>query len=682
VTLASVVMKEPDISAAPPELRRLLTKCLQKDPKNRLRWIGDAWDFLETEESATAPSQSRLGTKGIGGKTGWIAVAVFALALAGLAFIHFREKPPAAPAVTRFRYTLPKGQNFTRAGRHIIAISPDGTKLAYVANQQLYLRSMDQLDAEPIRGTNEDPAEPVFSPDGQWIAYFVASGGNSGALFRLKKIAVAGGAPVTLSSQVPGLPYGAAWSGGNIVFGINSGGDSSVRVVPDSGGALRVLWKADPKKERVAQPRLLEDGKHTIFVSHPFAADSGEGDFPGEGDILVQTLDGGDRRKLVSGGTDPHLLPSGQLVYVHDSTLFAVPFDIRRLAVTGGPVPVLEGVTETTASLAGQFSISQDGALAFLPGSVEGAGLRTLFWVDRDGREQAIAARPRTYTEPRLSPDGARIAVAAGDEEHDIWIFDLAKETLTRETFGPAFEYSPLWAPDGRYLYFGSGPNISTPGLPLDIYRKPADGTGAPEALTENLQGGYPQSLAPGGTSLIYYSSSAPGNNHTGGIYQLPLEPKGPAQPLLADPKFRQSYGDVSPDGRWIAYVSGESGHDEIYVRPFPAVNGGRWQISSGGGTRPAWARSGRELFFLDAANRMSVVAVQPGSVFSFGTPKVLFNASSYIEGGVFRSYDVSADGKRFLMVRNVAGDTNEAESIVVVSHWADEVKAKMPARK
>jgi Tol biopolymer transport system component/tRNA A-37 threonylcarbamoyl transferase component Bud32 len=674
VTLASVVMKEPDILAAPPELRRLLTKCLQKDPKNRLRWIGDAWDLLEE-----IPSRDREGAVPVGSRSnaGWMAATgLCALVAAVVSFVHFREKPPAAPGVTRFRYTLPKGQSFTRAGRHVIAISPDGTKLAYVANQQLYLRSMDQLDAEPIRGTNEDPAEPVFSPDGQWIAYFTTPAGNVGALIRLKKIAVTGGAPVTLSGQVP-APYGATWSGGNIVFAVNSGGDSSITTVPDSGGPLRVLWKADSKKERVAQPQLLEDGKHMIFVSAPLAADSGAA---GEGDILVQTLDGGDRRRLVSGGTDPHVLPSGKLVYVHDGTLFAVSFDIRRLAVTGGPVPVLEGVTQATASLAGQFAISQDGALAFAPGSVAEGTARRLLWVDRDGREQASAARPKAYAEPRLSPDGARIAVRADDEERDIWIFDFAKATLTRETFGPSFEYSPMWAPDGRSLFFASGPNSSSPGVAFEIYRKAADGTGVPEALTEHLQGGYPQSLAPGGKSLIYYSSSTQGSQ--GGIYQLPLEPKGPAQPLLADSKFRQACVDLSPDGRWIAYVSGESGHDEIYVRPFPAVNDGRWQISSGGGTRPAWARSGRELFFLDAANRMSVIAVQPGSAFSFGTPKTLFDASPYYESGVFRSYDVSADGKRFLMVRDAAGDTNGAQSIVVVSHWAEEVKAKMPAQK
>ena len=683
--LADVLRGPMDLATLPNDtprrVRELMKRCLDRDVKNRLRDIGEARVAIEgagVEEveraGVAAPSQPRFG------KAGWIAAAAgFASIAAGLAFLHFREKPPTAPVVTRFQYTLPEGQNFTRPGRHIIALSPDGTKLVYVANQQLYLRSMDQLEAAPIRGTNEDPAEPVFSPDGQWIAYFASQGGNAGAI-QLKKIAVTGGAPVTLAGIAGGRPFGAEWSGGNIAFGSNSDGDSSIREVPDSGGAIRVLWKADSKKERVAQPRLLADGKHMMLVSRPLQTDSGTENSQAEGDIVVQTLAGGDRRKLVSGGTDPHVLPSGQLVYVHDGTLFAVPFDVQHLAVTGGPVPVLEGVVEASGSLAGQFAISQDGTLALRPGAAGAASPRRLFWVDREGHEQAIAAAPKSYREPRLSPDGTKIAVAAEDGEHDLWIYDLAKETLTRETFGPAFEYTPVWAPDGRSLFFASGPNRQNRGVLFDIYRKAADGTGAPEALTEHLQGGHPLSLTPGGKSLVYYMSSTTGD---GGLYQLPLEPKGPSQPVLADGKSSSFYGEVSPDGKWIAYGSNESGRDEIFVRPFPAVNGGRWQVSPAGGTRPVWARSGRELFFLDDARRMSVVAVQPGPGFNFGTPKVLFDSSAHYETDVFRSFDVSADGKRFLVIRDlVAGTGSERQTLVVVSHWFDEVKAKMPARR
>jgi Tol biopolymer transport system component/predicted Ser/Thr protein kinase len=363
--LAGVLKEQPDLSAVPVRVRRLINACLEKDPKKRLRDIGDYSRLLETEDGAertVAPSQSRLST-GI--------AAVLAFLLAGVSFLYFRKGPPAPHVVTRFEYTLPEGQNFTRGGRHVLAISPDGTKLAYVANQQLYLRAMDQIQAQPVRGTNEDPMEPVFSPDSQWLAYFVPAGEGNNNLaagaWVLKKIAVAGGAPLTLC-QLPVPPFGASWSNGTIAFGINRPDSSSAQAIPDSGGSLRTLVTTDPKKEQVMQPQLLEDGKHLLFVSVPRSGNPG-----GEGQITVQRLDGKERRALISGGSAPRVLPGGQLVYIHAGTLLGVPFDIRRLAVTGGPVPLVEAVTETPTTFAGQFAISTDGTLAFSPGGY-GAG--------------------------------------------------------------------------------------------------------------------------------------------------------------------------------------------------------------------------------------------------------------------------------------------------------------------
>ena len=681
-TLAAVIMQEPDLSAAPAEVLPLLKRCLEKDPKKRLRDIAD-WELLlkgaESEGGATAPSRSRLG----------MVAAVVAVALAaatGAAIWWLKPAPPVAHVVTRFGYSLPEGQTFTRTGRHDLALSPDGTQLAYVANQQLYLRAMDQLEAQPVRGTNEDPMEPVFSPDGQWLAYFVPAGGAgasaSGGTWVLKKIAVAGGAPVTLG-QLGTAPFGVTWSkwsNGTIAFGMNGGKMYGIEAVPDSGGTVRTLLTVDPKKERVAQPQLLADGKHVLFVSVPSAGSSG-----GEGQIVVQNLDGKDRRTLVNGGTDPRLLPAGQLVYMHDGTLLAVPFDTNRLAVTGGPVPLVEGVTETSASWAGQFAVSSEGTLAFVPGAAgSGAGQRGLVWVDREGHEQPISAKPRAYSSARLSRDGTKIAVSSRDEESDIWVFDLAKDTLTRLTFGPAFDDFPVWTPDNKYVIFSSGPAAPGPNVQGEIFRKAADGTGTAEALTQRLEGGYPISLSPDGKSLVYVKGST-----SAGLFVLPLEPRGEpareAHALIADPRFNQFSGEISPDGRWIAYSSNESSRFEIYVRPFPAVESGRWQISSEGGTEPVWSRSGRELFFLTAENRMAAVPVPAGAAltnggFTYGKPQLLFDASLYVRDVTIRP-DISADGKRFLMVKVVAGGDKAARpSIVVVSHWFDEVKARMPA--
>jgi serine/threonine-protein kinase len=305
----------------------------------------------------------------------------------------------------------------------------------------------------------------------------------------------------------------------------------------------------------------------------------------------------------VNGGSDPRVLPAGQLVYIHDGTLLAVPFDTRHLTVTGGPVPIVEGVTETRNTWTGQFAVSSEGTLAFRPGALLAALPSTLIWVDRQGHEQPISAKPQAYLYPRLAPDGTRIAVGSQGEENDIWVFDLAKETLTRLTFGPAFEIHPAWTLDSKGVLFSSNPSSTLAANPTDIFRKAADGTGATEALTHGLGGGFPMGVSPDGKSLVFRRY-----NGNPGLYVLPLEPKGEAHALIADSKFSIMNAQISPDGRWIAYDSNESGRYEVYVRPFPAVDTGRWQISAEGGSRPLWARSGREIFFLNAANRMMAV--------------------------------------------------------------------------
>jgi serine/threonine-protein kinase len=299
--------------------------------------------------------------------------------------------------------------------------------------------------------------------------------------------------------------------------------------------------------------------------------------------------------------------------------------------------------------------------------------------LDRAGHEQPIPAKPRAYEFPRLSPDGKRIAVTSADEEHDIWVFDPEKETLTRISSGPAYEYTPVWTPDGRYLFFGSGPTPSAPSVRFDVQGRAADGTGTTQAWTDHQQGGYPLSITPDGKSLILYGRSREGA--IGGLHVLPLDPKGTPRPLL--PGGVGLNADVSPDGRWIAYDSSESGQYEVYVRPFPAVDSGRWQVSTAGGMRPFWSRSGRELFFL-SANRMFVAEVRPGAAFDYSKPLPLFDfGMAYQLGGApFRQFDISPDGKRFVLVKNLeTGATSAHSSIVVVQSWFRELKSRMPAR-
>jgi Tol biopolymer transport system component/predicted Ser/Thr protein kinase len=667
--IASILEREPRPMAelqpmTPPALGRVVRTCLAKDPDDRFQTAHDLW--LQLQWIAEGGSAAGLAAPVVAHRKSreralWMGAALGLAAIVGAAAWWLKPAPPETHVVTRFVYPLPDGQAFSRTGRHSLAISPDGTKIVYVANQQLYVRAMEQLDAQPLRGASEDPVEPVFSPDGQWIAYFVAGSGSGG--FLLRKIAVAGGAPVTLCS-VASLPFGASWQHGLIAFGQYSQGRlNAIQAVVDTGGTPRTLVSLDVKEGRPVQPQLLDDGAHVLFTIIPLGAAGTEGQ------IVVQGLDDGRRTVLANGGTNAQILPTGQLLYIHDATLLAQPIDLKRLAVTGGPVPIVEGVFEPPVSGAGQFAVSRTGTLAYWPGRASGEQ-RVMVWVDRQGHEQPIAAKPRTYSYPRLSPDDTKIAVDSADEENDIWIWDLVKETPTRLTFGPGTEGYPAWMPDGRYVVFASLQS-GAPGP--DIFRKAADGTGALEPLTKNGTGGSPQSISQDGKFLVY---------RTGGPYNLmllSLEGGNAATPLLADPKFNELNGVVSPDGRWIAYESSESSPTEVFVRPFPNVDGGRWQVSSGGGTRPLWARSGRELYFASSAPvRLMAVAIQPGAAFSFGKPEPLFDLTPYaFMGPPGRKYDVTKDG-RFLMTKPVAAEVFTHQTIVVVSHWFDEVRARV----
>jgi serine/threonine-protein kinase len=361
-------------------------------------------------------------------------------------------------------------------------------------------------------------------------------------------------------------------------------------------------------------------------------------------------------------------------MYVQDGALLAVQFDINRLTLTGGAVPVVDRVTRTPATSAGQFAVSPSGALAFEPRQVApAASQRELVWIDRQGRVQPLPLRPRAFANPRISPDGARIAVTANDDEHDIWIYNIAKESLVRLTFGPASEGDPVWTTDNKHVVFSS---VSAPGIGADIVLEATDGTGKTEQLTRYGAGDYPRAVSPDGKFLVFegYAPNA-------GLWLMPLDPIGQPHALIADPKFGVYHGRVSPDGRWIAYDSDEAGRTEVFVRPFPDVERGRWQVSEDGGSFPFWARSGRELFFVTAANKLADVSVPGGNSFSYSKPQLLFDTSAYGQSGT-RQFDITADGRRFLAVRPLTSPAPARPSIAIVLHWFDDVKAKMTSRQ
>jgi serine/threonine-protein kinase len=390
--------------------------------------------------------------------------------------------------------------------------------------------------------------------------------------------------------------------------------------------------------------------------------------------IAILDLATGEQRTLLTGGSRPRYAPTGHIVYGVDGRLMAVPFDRDRLEVVGNAAPVVESVMTDARNGAVEFSLAANGSLVFAAGANPGAR-RSLVWVDRDGREQAINAPPRAYTSPRFSPDGTKVALNLRDEDLDIWIWDIARETLTRLTVDPEQDRFPVWSPDGRRIAFSSVRDGSL-GNP---FWQPADGTGTAERLAESDgRQVFPTAFSPDATRLVVFGNhvDTPNNDDVGIVH---LGNKQAVQ--LLQTKFGERNPDLSPDGRWLAYDSNESGREEIYVRPFPDVEKGRWQVSTGGGIQPKWARNGRELFFRHGTALMAVpVKTDPG--FAAGNPAVVFEGSyATPQGG--RGYDVSPDGRRFLMIKEGAssGDATPQAQIILIQNWFEELKRLVPTR-
>jgi serine/threonine-protein kinase len=403
---------------------------------------------------------------------------------------------------------------------------------------------------------------------------------------------------------------------------------------------------------------------------------------------VVQSLTTGERKEVIKGGSDARYLPSGHLVYALERTVLAVPFDVDTLNVTGGPVPVLEIVARAGAISTGaaQFSVSARGTLVYIEdvGAVAAAN-RTLMWVDRDGRETAIKAPARAYRNPRLAANGQRILLDSTDEQFDVWIWNLAGETLTRLTVDSANDSDGLWTPDGRRVIFKST-RAGSRGIGTgNLYWQATDGRGAAERLTDSPNNHTPNAVSPDGTKLVFREDTANGSD----LLLLPLQGERRTQPLVQTP-FMERNADISPDGRWLAYESNESGQFEVYVRPFPNVNDVRWQVSTGGGTVPLWARTGRELFFMtlhgESLMTAAILESTGSAAFRRGTPIKLFDTSSYFAPTVAnnlspgRMYDVSADGRRFLMIKGVSVRelTSASQSITVVQNWVEELKRRV----
>ncbi|MFN2386808.1 MAG: protein kinase, partial [Thermoanaerobaculia bacterium] len=639
---------------APPALNRVVRTCLAKDPDDRWQTAHDV--MLQLKWIAEGGSQAGLPApvvvrRRIHERLGGATVGLLLGALAGGLGVWWwlaraRSTAPARPV--HLSVVFPPEAPLALYGVHSLALSPDGTRLVYTAERagttQLYLRSLDQFEVVPIRET-EGASIPFFSPDSQWLGFFA---GN-----KLKKVSLEGGAPQPIcdATEVRGASWGAD---DTIVFGT---GTSGLRSVSASGGTPRILSTPDVKQGEVQHywPEILPGGEAAVFAN---VADVNR--------VALVSLKTGKRRNLTEG-SKPRYLPTGHLVFARASGILAAPFDLDRLELTGPPVSLLDGVMSTAPFNTPLIAFSSNGTLAYAPGS---SPPHSLVWLDRRGALAPLSPEPGAYEEPRLSPDGRRLALAMRGDNTDVWIQEISRGTLARLTFEPGEDETPVWTPDGRRVTYSADRSQQ----PRAVYWKAADGSGTEERLFTSDSHPHVNSWSPDGQTLVFTDFHGVTR---GDIWVFPLEGKRTPRPFLETP-FNERAARFSPDGRWLAYISNESGRDEVYVQPFPGA-GGKWQISTSGGTEPVWSRDGREIFYR-SGEKMMAVTVVIGETFSAENPRLLFEGRFVPTRRGDAAYDVSPDGQRFLMVKRI--QESIPTQLNVVLNWFEELKRRVPPGK
>jgi eukaryotic-like serine/threonine-protein kinase len=675
-TIAAVLDREPDWKAlprsTPTPIRRMLRRCLEKERKLRLDSAADA--RLEFDEARTHPAamleSAERGSKRVT-QMAFAALAAVAIMIAFAAWALTQRAVMPAMLTSRFAIVPPVAQPLNVSGpSRDLALSPDGRHLVYrfggtaTVGSPMMVRAIDQLDAQPLANVGGANA-PFISHDSQWIGFF--SNGE------LKKVSIAGGPVITLC-QFSGTPLGASWADDNtITFATTVPG--GLWRVSAGGGEPAALTTPDGAQHEASHafPSALPRGRGVLFT----IATAGQAD---RSQVAVLDSKTGQRKTLVRGGGEGQYVETGHLVFSAAGNLRAVRFDPIRLEVLGEPVTVVERVM-SKASGAANYAVSRSGTLVYMPDGAGGqARLRTLVWVDRKGHEETIDAPLRFYGPPRLSPDGTRVATGIRDDKDntDIWIWDLARESLRRLTFAAGMDGLPVWTPDAQRIVFMS----DRTGV-LNLYSQAADGSGTVDRLTTSSHPQWPTSITTDGRWLVGFDLLSKETHSRIVFFPMTRSVARPESGPAPGTWFEGGFAEFSPDGRYVAYQSDASGQNEVYVRPFPNVELGRWQISTAGGTRPAWARDGRELFFLDPSNTLTGVAVRTSEPsFIYGSPAKVFDGK-YVESNPARHYDVSHDGRRFLMIKDSAdGDPNATPaSMVVVAHWFEELKRLVPAR-
>ncbi len=656
--LAAVLKSDLNFTALPEStplrIRRLIERCLQRDPKQRLRDIGEARiaiDATDREPTTATPAAPRAAAR----PWLWItATALLAVALGAMLVLR-----PAAPApeVARFTLALPVPVDMPVSLFGQLALSRDGRRFAYRGVKDgtagIYLRSLDNSEVKLLPGT-EGAAAPFFSPDGSWVAFI--SGG------KLKKTPVLGGSPMAIC-DVPGNAFGGTWlSDGTIVF--SRGFTMGLGRVPAAGGTPQLFMTPDPAKGESSYlwPHFLPGLNEVLFVVNPDNIASFN-----DAQIVIETVGKKESRQVLASGTFPHYTTTGHLVYGNDGSLLAAPFDLRHRKTTSPGVPVVEGVSMDSGDGGIQAAISESGTLIYVPGHMYEEKSRFVV-VDTAGKAEPVGEfQSSVMGELSLSANGRKVAVRIIKANDDVHIYDLDRGSLARFTFEGGDEQAPVWAPDGKRVVY-SAQRGSTPTL----FWKTFEGNAAPEKITDAQHRQYASSFSPDGKFLAYTEY----HPQTGGdiwVVRLDVSPRRP-EPFLRTP-FQEGMPVFSPDGRWIAYQSNESGKTQIHVAQFPG-GGIKQQVSIEGGTQPTWAPGGKQLFFLNGS-RLMAVDVNTQSGWSVGKPRMLFEHKFTVPSlEARRAYDVFPDGKRFLFVERAA--QREVRELSVVLNWFEELKRKV----
>ena len=670
--LALVIMRDPDLTAlpssVPPQVRHVLARCLVRDPKIRLRDIGEARLALSGSSLVPAPDVDiPRETPRRTSRPLWPILAgglALALAVTGFALWRVATAPSDAP-VTRFEVRPPDKASLVLVGRPGLALSPDGLMMAFVASAEgisrLYLRSLADIAARPLPGT-EGGSNPVFSPSGTEIAFYAAG--------RLKKATLDGTVTTVTEAGGDGDPRGITWlPDGSLVYASLAVGP--LLHVPSAGGTPRPITTLDEKKsERTHRwPSALPGGKAVLFTVGTVASP----DNYDRSAIEAVELATGQRHVVLTGASSARYVSTGHLLYARESSLYAVPFDVDRLATHGSPVKVLSGLNGDTTTGASHISIAENGTLAYTPGSALAASNR-LVWVDRKGVAQPLESPQGLYFDPQLSPDGTRVAVVwqtltAGSG--DIWISDLSRKTFTRLSFSGNAN-SPVWSADGRTIYYVY---IDPNGAKTTIMRKPADGSRDAESIVVLETRAFLKAVtADGAFAILDYANPSTAGRESD-VVKLPLVANAKPERLVSS-RFDDYAGVWSPDGRWLAYQSDESGRSEVYVRDVSGA-GGRWQVSTTGGEEPRWSPDGREIFYRNETQLMAV-SVDTQTTFAAKPPVVLFDGVYNLRSDTGVSYSVHPKADRFLMIR--LSDENAPSSMVVVMNWFADLRRLMSA--